>query len=107
MKNCVLVKICGNCNPGISIKKLLQELKESTDRYIFTPSYEGKCNLLLIINTCMSDCIHPHEFDGHIIIVSGYRVDYVDCTKEELVSRIITLLDRYTEGKKYDMYKRI
>jgi len=98
MRNCVLVKMCGDCNPQIRMKRLLKQLEIETERYTFITNPEEKCRLLLIINGCMSDCVRPPEFDGHIIIVSGLKVDYVDCIEKEMVQRIFTLLDRYSDG---------
>ena len=104
MKQYVLVKICGDCNPQINIRSLIKQLKIASDRYDFLTNSNMTCKLMLIINGCMSDCVSTPEFDGRIVTVSGSRIDYKDVKEEGMAKEIIKLLDENTDRLANDLY---
>ncbi|WP_151192003.1 hypothetical protein [Desulfotomaculum copahuensis] len=91
------VKFCGNCNPVIDGKKLLEEIAQSLPEYKFiTPNKE--VSALLIISGCESDCATRPDWPVKTIQVSGLTVDLISYPEKDLSIIVIKKLLNLREG---------
>ncbi|MBF7082873.1 hypothetical protein IT084_07790 [Desulfallas sp. Bu1-1] len=82
------VKYCGNCNPVINSKKILDALVKGMPGCRFGPPDAG-VPALLILSGCETDCATRPGLQVETIVVAGLSVDYVSC-KEEDIPEIVT-----------------
>ena len=80
------VKFCGNCNPQISAKKLLKEIKQEiirADRAVeFLPWDCLDIDLLIVLSACPVDCAKRPDGDLEELNIAGETINRIPCRKE-------------------------
>lgn len=77
------VKYCGNCNPVIDSKKILNVLVEEMPGYRFGPPDAG-IDALLVLCGCETDCATRPDLQVRTIVVAGLSVDYASYQEEDI-----------------------
>jgi len=77
------VKYCGNCNPVIDSKKILEETIKCLPEYQFVVP-DKNITALLVLSGCESDCATRPDLQVKTIVVAGLSVDCIPCKEEDI-----------------------
>ncbi len=91
----VYVKFCGNCNPKISSRDLvnkINEMLEHENTVRLSDSEIEKAAIVLVISACPVDCAARPEGDYFEVVVAGESLDQCYCESKELASKTVELI---------------
>lgn len=93
------VKFCGNCNPLITCKKLLQEIKTVISKVGLDIEYDSwkspDIDLLLVISGCPVDCATRPDQNIIELVVAGETIEGFSCDKGSLPKEVVKKLLEY------------
>lgn len=78
------VKFCGNCNPRISGRSLLDQVKASMPEALWLPADSPEKDVLLIISGCTVDCATRPDWKGPTVMAAGETVDNISYPNNDL-----------------------
>lgn len=104
------VKFCGNCNPRISGRALLDQVKANMTETLWLQADNPKKDALLIISGCPVDCATRPDWKGPTVVTAGETVNSISCALDDLPlmvqKKLNTIRDIFLiEAKKGDAIK--
>lgn len=93
-------KLCGNCNPHIEGKGLLEDIRNKASGFRFMPLGKETPDAILVISGCPVDCATREPTDVPVIVVAGETVDSVPCRERDLLDLVVKKLEALKGGAK-------
>ena len=85
-------KLCGNCNPQIEAKSIMDRIKrlvEQEDLLEIVSKEDPGLDVLIVISGCPVDCAERPQGEYDEVVVAGETINRQSCPQELISSEVL------------------